>query len=129
MNIQVILVPLKRNLKNRRQLLESDKLERILLAIVICLILVCTVETLFFDIGLHAFLDIIVSANSQLDRIELVVPTGLIIDLDTLDDVLDIAFKEPVESALDRRVLHLFIELVTELTVELVDILLGVYVL
>lgn len=129
LNVQIVLIPLQRYLQNRWQLLESDELECILLAEVISLILVLSIEPLLFDILFDALFDVGVASDPQLNCVELVVARGLVLNVDALDHVLSLALEEAIVGSFDWCVLHLLVELVAEDAVELVDVLLLVDVL
>lgn len=129
LDVQVVLVSLQGDLQDRWQFLESDELEGILLSKVVSLVLVLSIQPFLLDVLPHTVLDGVVAAHPQLYRVELVLARRLVLDVDTFYDILRLSFKESVEGSLNRRILHLLVELVAENTVELVHVLLLVDVL
>ena len=129
LDLQIELISLKRYLHHWWQFLKSDKLGCILLAIIISLVLILSIESFFLDVLFETFLDVSIAAHSQLNCVKSVIPTRLVVDIDTLNDVLHVAFKKSIESALYGRVLHLFVKLITKNAIEFIHILLRIDVL
>ena len=124
--IRVVVESIERHLQNRWELFEPDELPGILLAELLSVILVVSIEILSLDILLYAILDSFVAFDRELQGVENFVSAGLKLNLGALNHALGDALEQVLVSALEVCVLHLPLQLVREYAVELINILLLV---
>ena len=120
----IVLISIQGYLKHGRKLNKPDELSGILFAIWTSLVLVISREIFNSNILSNTIFDCIISFDTKLKSIEYFFSSRLKIYIDTFNNILDFAFKERFISSLNFRTLHLWFKLITESTIEFINILL-----
>ena len=127
--IWIEIISSKLYLQNRWHLLEPDKLDSVLLAMVWRLILVITVQLLLGHVLPETILYGLISFYIELQIVELLGPRGFVFHVYAFPDILYLTLKELLERALHGCILHLLIELLAEDLVEFTDVLLLINII
>jgi hypothetical protein len=124
----VELIPIQRDLKDGRKLLEANELFSILLSVQFRLVLVIASEVLSSNVLTHTLLDSRVTFDVQRDRGKGLSPRRLEIKalVDATDYRLRFALEQAIVSSGHLSALHLLLQCVGKNAVELVNILLLV---
>ena len=121
---KVVLEAAEVELEDGRQHLELHSLLGVLLAEALALVLVVAVEHLLLHVLVEARVQVLAPLDGHLQIVEVLVAQRDVLDLYALDVVGELAAEEVRHRPLDRRPLHLLLELVDEHAVELLHVVL-----
>mmetsp|Transcript_64904 Transcript_64904/g.169908 ORF Transcript_64904/g.169908 Transcript_64904/m.169908 type:complete len:424 (+) Transcript_64904:1138-2409(+) len=127
--LEVEVEPLELQVEHRREGQEADALLGLLLPVPLRLVGVVALEGLLRGELLEGLLDAVqlltpLPLDVQLDVVEGLVASRLVVHVDALDVVLHLPLEEPLDGAVHRRALHLLLKAVAEDPVELLSIVL-----
>mmetsp|Transcript_7650 Transcript_7650/g.19494 ORF Transcript_7650/g.19494 Transcript_7650/m.19494 type:complete len:1162 (-) Transcript_7650:210-3695(-) len=111
-------------LEHGRQRLEPHALLRVLLPKLVRHVLVLAVEELLGNILVERLVDVLPPLHRELQVVERLLAPRLVLHVDALDVVGELALEEVRHRPLDRRALHLLLELVDEDAVQLLHVVL-----
>lgn len=121
---EVVLEPLELQLQHRRKIVEEHAFFRVLKAMAFGIVLVLAVERLDRRVRVKTRIDVLAPFDVQLQVHERLLARALALHVDAPHKVLGVALKQPRDSAVDGRPLHLLLELLAQDAVELLHVVL-----